>query len=173
MDQSQLQKLLDHMQWADALVWACLLDHREARSDEQIRACAHHTHQVQWAYLQLWRDEKLSLTDLSAFNDVFAIYQWCRRYYAQLTDYRGALDTVSLERQIQFPWADELVKQWGSAQPVTLAESILQITFHTTYHRGQMNRRLRELGAEPPLTDFVVWIWMGRPAPEWKTDIAG
>jgi uncharacterized damage-inducible protein DinB len=148
------------------------LEHREARSDKEILACVHHTHQVQWVYLQLWRDEDLSLTDLASFNDLFAVYEWCRGYYARLADYLGTLDSVSLEREIQFPWADELVKKLGSAQPVTLTESILQLTSHTTYHRGQANRRLRELGAEPPLTDFVVWIWLGKPAPEWKAETA-
>ncbi len=54
--------------------------------------------------------------------------------------------------------------------PATLAETVLQITSHTTYHRGQVNMRLRELGAEPPLTDFIAWIWLGRPEAEWEAN---
>jgi uncharacterized damage-inducible protein DinB len=38
---------------------------------------------------------------------------------------------------------------------------------HSTYHRGQVNARLRELGIEPPLTDYIAWIWFGRPEAEW------
>lgn len=163
-----LQQLLDHMEWADSVVWTSLLELQAAHSDEHVKACSHHAHQVQWAYLQLWRDEELSIPELATFEDFPDIYQWCRRYYDQLPVYLGRLDSGELEREITFPWADELVKQWGRAHSVTLAESILQITSHSTYHRGQVNRRLRELGAEPPLVDFVVWIWMGRPAPEWK-----
>ena len=26
---------------------------------------------------------------------------------------------------------------------------------------------LRELGGEPPATDLIVWLWKGRPAPDW------
>jgi len=37
---------------------------------------------------------------------------------------------------------------------------------HTTCHRGQVATRLRERGAEPPLTEFIAWIWMRRPAPD-------
>jgi hypothetical protein len=29
-----------------------------------------------------------------------------------------------------------------------------------------VNARLRELGAEPPLTDFIAWIWFGKPQAE-------
>jgi len=38
---------------------------------------------------------------------------------------------------------------------------------HSTHHRGQVNARLRELGGEPPLADFIVWLWWGRPAASW------
>jgi uncharacterized damage-inducible protein DinB len=91
----------------------------------------------------------------------------------QAAELLETLDSVMLKRQVNFPWAEDLVKRWGRAQPVTLAESLLQIWSHSSYHRGQMNRRLRELGAEPPLTDYVVWIWMGRPTAEWKGADAG
>ena len=168
MDQGDLLQLVNHMEWADAIVWAALLEQHAAHSDMQIRQCVHHTHQVQWAYLQLWRGEDLVLPDLESLDDLQAIYEWCRRYYVELADFLETLDPTALERQIDFPWAEELVKQWGHARPVTLLQSILQITSHSAYHRGQANRRLRELGAEPPLTDFVVWIWMGKPIPEWK-----
>ena len=48
----------------------------------------------------------------------------------------------------------------------TLAETALQVAMHSTYHRGQVNARLRQIGGEPPLVDFIAWIWFGRPAPE-------
>ena len=31
---------------------------------------------------------------------------------------------------------------------------------------------LRELGGEPPLTDFVAWIWLDRPPADWGDDDA-
>jgi uncharacterized damage-inducible protein DinB len=50
---------------------------------------------------------------------------------------------------------------------VTLAKTAFQVTGHSTCHRGQVNRRLRELGADPPLADYIAWLWIGRPAAEW------
>ncbi len=37
-----------------------------------------------------------------------------------------------------------------------------------TGDRGQNATRLRELGGEPPLTDYIAWLWKGRPAPDWE-----
>jgi hypothetical protein len=34
---------------------------------------------------------------------------------------------------------------------------------------GQVNVRLRELGCEPPLVDFIAWIWLGQPSADWDS----
>jgi len=34
-------------------------------------------------------------------------------------------------------------------------------------HRGQVAARLREIGGEPPLVDFIAWVRLGRPEPVW------
>ena len=163
-----LQELVRHMEWADALVWRSLLALPQAQSDSRLRELLHHVHVVQWAYLQIWRDEPLDMPDVATFEDLPAIHEWCREYYRQVPEYLNTVDAETLQRQVQFPWADQLVERWGKADPATIAETILQITSHTTYHRGQANTRLRELGGEPPLVDFIVWVWMGKPAAEWE-----
>jgi len=48
-----------------------------------------------------------------------------------------------------------------------LAKTAFQVTGHSTCHRGQVNTRLRELGAYPPLVDYIAWLWLGRPAADW------
>ena len=39
---------------------------------------------------------------------------------------------------------------------------------HSHYHRGQNATRFRELGGEPPMTDFIVWLRDGQPAARWS-----
>ena len=34
---------------------------------------------------------------------------------------------------------------------------------------GQINARLREIGGEPPLVDYIAWIWLGRPTVNWPS----
>jgi len=46
-----------------------------------------------------------------------------------------------------------------------------QVIIHSTHHRGQVNSRIRELKGEPPLVDFIVWIWLGKPAAAWPAAI--
>ena len=41
----------------------------------------------------------------------------------------------------------------------TLGESVLQVAMHSQHHRGQVCRRLREVGATPPYVDYIIWLW--------------
>ena len=45
---------------------------------------------------------------------------------------------------------------------------MIQVAMHTAYHRGQINTRVRELGGEPKLVDFIAWIWYGKPKADWN-----
>ena len=56
---------------------------------------------------------------------------------------------------------------------MAMIDTVLQVVLHTTYHRGQINLRLRELGVEPPLTEYFVWTWRGKPAADWPEVISG
>jgi uncharacterized damage-inducible protein DinB len=49
----------------------------------------------------------------------------------------------------------------------TVGETVLQVAMHSQYHRGQINARLRQLEVETPLVDYIAWIWLGRPSPQW------
>jgi len=40
-----------------------------------------------------------------------------------------------------------------------------------SYHRGRINKKLRELGYEPPLTEYFIWVWRGRPKTEWPFNV--
>ncbi len=163
-----LQQLVRHMEWADALVWNSALALPRAHHDKLMRERFHHVHSVHWAYLQIWRGEPLDLADLTTFEDLRAIHAWSRGFYGEVAGHLGTLDAEALQQEINFPWADELVERFGAAQPATFAETILQLSSHTTHHRGQICTRLREIGGEPPLIDFIAWIWTGKPAPEWS-----
>jgi len=70
--------------------------------------------------------------------------------------------------RIDIPWAKRYAKEEAAA--ATLGDTLLQVPMHSTYHRGQVNARIRELGGEPPLVDYIVWVWLGRPAAEWPYD---
>jgi uncharacterized damage-inducible protein DinB len=165
MDLADCRALLSHAEWADALVWKAVTS--SGQEDDDLRARLHHLHLVQWTYLHIWRAEHLKPRELSTFPTLVGIRGWAREYYRELPSYLGALSDPDLEKEVRFPWADRLVQRVGRARPATLAESVLQVALHSTYHRGQVARRLRELAVEPPLADYIAWVWLDRPEADW------
>jgi uncharacterized damage-inducible protein DinB len=170
MDLAECRALMGHAEWAESLVWQAVL--ALPQEDAEVQTKLHHLHMVQWAYLHIWRGETVKPRELGTFATRQALCGWAREYYRVLPSYLAGLSGPDLGREVFFPWADRLVQRFGKAQPTTWAESLLQVAMHSGYHRGQVARRVRELGVEPPLTDFIAWIWLGRPAAEWGDDEA-
>ena len=162
-----LRDLFRHMEWADAVVWRAVLPSSPALTDSVIKEKLHHLHMVQRAFLNVWRDVPHSRNDGSELS-VEELAAWARDYYAPLSKYLESLTESRLDQPITLPWAKRFATELGGDPAVpSLGETLMQVAAHSTYHRGQVNARLRELGDTPPLTDFIAWIWFGRPAAEW------
>lgn len=161
-----LKDLFRHMHWADEEVWRAVLSAPAARTDETLRRLLVHLHVVQRAFLDVWHRRAPAFPDVAGFPDASDVQAWAAPYYADAYAFLEALDEQALRQPVVMPWAEQLAKQLGIA-PVSpsLAETIFQVTSHSTYHRGQVNVRLRAVGGEPPLVDYIAWVWFGRPAP--------
>ena len=170
MDLTDCRGLLGHAEWAESLVWQSVLALKQ--EDAELQAKLHHLHMVQWAYLHIWRGEAVKPREPGTFATPLALCAWAREYYLELPAYLAGRSDADLGREVRLPWADRLVQRFGRARPATWAESVVQVAMHSGYHRGQVARRLREPGAEPPLTDFIAWVWMDRPAADWGDDDA-
>ena len=170
MDLAECRALLGHAEWADALVWKAVL--AGGHDDPELREALHHLHGVQWAYLHIWRGERAQPRELSSFPALTALRDWAQEYYLELSPYLASLSAQDAHVEVRFPWADHLVQRLGQARPATWTESVLQVALHSSYHRGQVARRLRELDLEAPLSDFIAWIWMDRPGADWGGDEA-
>ena len=170
MELVDCRALLGHAEWADALVWrsACTL----GGEDRELREKFHHLHMVQWAYLHIWRGEPVRPRELGSFPALAAIRAWAREYYGELPTYLAGVSDAALTREVRFPWADRLIQSFGRVGKASWTESVMQVAMHSSYHRGQVARRLRELGAEPPLSDFIAWVWQCRPAADWGDEDA-
>ena len=163
----ELQQIFQHLEWADATIFAAVLATPAAEKDTRIRNLLVHSCETQWAYLQLWRREPVIIPERESLPDLSSAYRWARDYHAQRQRFVADLDEAHLERLVDFPWAEQLSAHFGKVHPTTVRQSMLQIGLHSAYHRGQVATRLRELGGEPPLVDFVAWVWRGQPAASW------
>ena len=162
--------MLTHMEWADAQSWRAVHALPAAQSDERLKWLCHHIHVVQSVYLQAWRGDPFVVTELTSYPDLAAIEAWARPFYPGASAFLDTVDASRFDEALDFPWSALIVEQFGKVLPVTLGESAWQVFSHTTYHRGQLAIRIRELGGEPPLVDFLVWVWGGRPAPQWVAE---
>jgi uncharacterized damage-inducible protein DinB len=168
-----IRDLYRHMEWADAHVWRAAEETAGAAADPVLRARLHHIHLVQRAFLSVWNGKPFDRREVAEFADLDALREWGRGYFPEVEVFLAALEDRDLDAVLELPWAVHLTELLGHAPAVTtLRDTLLQVAAHSTYHRGQVNLRLRELGTTPPLVDYIAWIWQGRPAAEWPATTA-
>lgn len=161
-----LRWLVEHMEWADAALWQAVLATPGAPADARLRQLLHHTALVHWIYLGFWREEDRGMPALEAFEDLAALQEWARTTHAETARFIGTSPDPG--RLVPIPWEEQLKARFGSARPASLGDTLLQVSTHSTYHRGQVNARLRELGGTPAEVDYIIWVWAGRPEAAWR-----
>lgn len=172
INKTTLTDLYRHMEWADAAVWTAVLASGAAQTDARLQKYLYHLHLTQRAFLRIWRNEPRE-TPYPTFNDAPSLMQWARGYYSEAFTYLEALSEKKLSEPMTVPWAAMVERRIGRAPAATtIGETALQVVLHSLYHRGQANARLREVGGEPPLVDYIAWIWLGRPAPGWPQAVS-
>lgn len=160
--------LLRHMHWADATIWRALLETPLSAEDERLRKLCYHIHMVQRAFLRLWNDPEMRVPKIEEFPDLASIGAWASSYHPILEEYLIKLSEEKLDGIVSVPWSRYMEQRSGQkVEDATLGETMLQVAMHSSYHRGQVNARLRELGGEPPIVDYIAWVWLGRPDAVW------
>ncbi len=76
--------------------------------------------------------------------------------FSRITD--GWRDTVAGLHDGDLANSIAYVNSQGNAYTNTLLEIITHLTHHGAYHRGQIASALRAAGAEPAMTDFIVFV---------------
>jgi uncharacterized damage-inducible protein DinB len=95
--------------------------------------------------------------------------RWGHEYYAEVFAHLENLTEEEVSKTMQLPWAEIVEHELGrKPASISFAETMLQVPLHSHYHRGQVNARLRAVGGEPPRVDYIVWVWLGRPAADWR-----
>ncbi len=157
-----LSDLFGHQQWADSVHWKTLAAHSSALEDEAVRKRLHHLHSVQRSFLEVWRGAPRKPPPLEDFPSMEALREYVRSYYRELANFLATEAPARLTETLGVPWFPDA--RW----PVRLSETMQQVVMHSEHHRAQNATRLRELGGAMPVTDYIVWILEGRPAPVWE-----
>jgi uncharacterized damage-inducible protein DinB len=161
-----LRDLYNHQSWADAEHWRAIEAHPAAAHDEAIRRRLHHMHLVQYAFRWVIGDRgaPFPLTKPDDFSTLADLKAYGRAYHDEIARVLAETPASRFDEPMQMP------PPWFTDPPLTLtvAEALTQCAMHSQWHRGQNATRLRELGAQPPTVDLIVWYWKGRPAPSWS-----
>ncbi len=157
-----LDELYAHQEWADAEHWHAFEGHPGALEDKAIRERLHHIHLVQHAFLWITgpRSEPFANRKLEEFLHISDLKNYAQDGLQQLREFAKSLDSTQAEQMIEIPWFRPPAK-------ISIRQALTQAAMHSHYHRGQNATRLRELGATPPMTDFIVWLHKGQPAAHW------
>ena len=162
-----LTDLYKHMEWADADVWTAVLRSKDGPTDQKLRDYLYHLHLVQYAFLKAWRGETAVPTS-PTFDDAASLMAWARAYHGQGLSHLESLGEQGISKPMMQPWTDMIEQQIGKRPAeTTLGETALQVALHSQYHRGQANARLRAVEGAPPMVDYIVWLWLGKPPPSW------
>ena len=160
---SYLDELYAHQEWADAEHWRAFEAYPAALADKAIRERLLHIHQVQYAFLWITgpRTSGFAFKKLEDFAGMGDLKKYAQQYHTAVAELLGGLDQAKLEELVEAPWFEPPVK-------ISRRHALTQAAMHSHYHRGQNATRLRELGAAPPMTDFIIWLRNGKPAAQWN-----
>ncbi len=159
---SCLDELYAHEEWADAEHWHAFETYPPALGDTAICERLHHIHLVQHGFLWVTSPQRggFAFKKLEDFPNMADLKNYGRQGLAEMNELLQKTDANRLEEVIEVPWFQPALK-------ISVRQALTQAAMHSHYHRGQNATRLRELGGEPPMTDFIVWLRDGKPAARW------
>jgi len=152
VDVKLLQDLAEHQIWADAEHWKALHANPTLLGDEQIRTRLKHTTMTSEMLQKLAHGVMPeTIKDRDSMDEIEAALRKANEGLLE------AVGTLDLGRMCSLPR--------GPKGPFEAPAGVLllQVMMHGQHHRAQNASRMRELGAKPPMTDFVLWYALGKP----------
>jgi len=171
MNVAELTDLYEYNRWAHELVFDSVLELTKEQYERKVggsfpsaRLTLEHMLATEVVWLSRWEGHSLGeAPDYSGIADAHSLIRMWRSFRNR----QYAFITSLADDELNKPIAIRTRSGIETVQP--LVETMLHVVNHATYHRGQVNARLREVGGTPPLVDYIAWIWFGRPAPNWSS----
>lgn len=159
MTLDDLRSLYAFNAWANARFFEAIGGLDEAKRTQPLEssfpsviATLGHIVGAEWIWLSRWQG-----TSPSGFPDWLQspTLEDLRARLSQVESDRTAYLDGLAEEDLQRPLAYKLLN--GTASSTRLLDLLLHVVNHSTYHRGQLTTLLRQVGATPPATDYVVY----------------
>jgi uncharacterized damage-inducible protein DinB len=156
MNTELLLDLSRHQAWADAAHWKALRENTALLEDAEVRTRLNHMVSAMRMLTELARGETPDPAAMKRMEEASSDELEAAMRQAQ-ADLTSALGSVDLQKMITLPR--------GPKGPFEAPAGmlLLQAVMHSQHHRGQNASRMRQMGATPPMTDFIIWYALGRP----------
>jgi uncharacterized damage-inducible protein DinB len=149
-----LEDLARHQAWADAAHWKALHESSTLLEDLEIRKRVNHMVMALRMLTGLARGETPDPSGMKDIEGADELEAALGKANAELIE---TLKKIDLQKMIRLPRGPQ--GPWEAPAGVLLLQAIT----HSQHHRGQNASRMRQLGATPPMTDFVLWYANGQP----------
>lgn len=165
MTLDDIRDLVAYTEWATARLTEALSrvpDAARRRRDESAFGSLHgtfaHLIGAEWIWLERWQGRIPAAppewVGLESFDELLARLAALQRDRAAYLAGLGEADLSALIPYRTFA---------GVESANTIGELIRHVVNHGTYHRGQISMRLRQLGEQPPSTDYILWLRLPVP----------
>ena len=151
----QLQRLHDHVAWADAALLAALERALPATPPAALREYAHvlGAEEVWLARLE-GRPSRTAVWPELPVGELAPLARALRDGYAR---HLAVLGEHDLRREVRY------VNSAGASFVTAAGDILLHVALHGQYHRGKINGLLRQAGLEPAPVDYIHFV-RGAPA---------
>ncbi len=154
-----VRDLVQHKNFANAAMLRAIAAHGPAAADGELLRQLHHILVANRFWLALFTGSAFDVAKEQIPPETLgAVASGYRDLSDRETRWMDGLRDADLERPVETPYLP--------GQSFSFAQALLQVCLHSHGHRAQCAARLRELGGNPPPTDFVVWL-KERTAAQW------
>ena len=161
MNTREIERLYQYNRWANAEVLAAVEGLPAAEqftrelggSFRSVRDTLVHILSAEEVWLERWQGRSpRSMLTPTDFPDVTSLRARWQALERGQQDFLGGLDDATLHKIISY--TNFKGQEWRYA----LGDMLVHVVNHSTYHRGQVTTMLRQLGAQPASTDFLLYL---------------
>jgi uncharacterized damage-inducible protein DinB len=160
MNAETVRLLADYTVWADDRMFGAVAKLppeaflRDLGSSlKSVRDTVVHLVSAQWVWFNRWQGKvPPGMWNAAEYPDAASVRSKWESLWAELGPFLKSKSDADLARDLRY----KNLKGEEFAYP--LGQLAMHLANHSSYHRGQVTTLLRQLGAEPVATDFVVFL---------------
>lgn len=154
---AHLERLFQHMTWADQRVLDLLAANPEDPQPEPRRLFSH-TLAAERVWMLRLRGEDSAVQPVWPMYSLEELGEMARRNRDAYARYLEGCDDGALAAEVAYR------NTQGTEFRTAVSDILLHVFLHGAYHRGQIAAAVRGAGREPVNTDFITFVREGTPS---------